>query len=220
MISVLLADDHPMVRQGLRALLEETGDFEVVAEAGSGAEAVAQTAATAPQVVVMDLQMPDGNGIEATRQIMSSQPEVAVLVLTMFEDDASVFAAMRAGARGYLLKGADRTEVLRSITAVAHGEAIFGPGIAQRVLAAFAVARDGRAQQPFPQLTEREHEILDLLARGLDNAAIAGELYLSAKTVANHVSNILAKLHLADRAQAIVRGREAGLGRRPEAPPA
>jgi DNA-binding NarL/FixJ family response regulator len=210
-IRVAIADDHPLVRDGLRALLEEEEGFEVAWEAATGERAVALAAKESPDVVVMDLQMPDLNGIDATRAIVESAPDVGVLVLTMFEDDGSVFAAMRAGALGYLLKGAEKDEVLRAIKAVAAREAIFGPAIAQRVIAFFAAPK--REEFPFPELTAREREILDHIARGLSNREIAELLVVSGKTVANHVSNIFAKLQIADRSQAIVRAREAGLGR-------
>jgi DNA-binding NarL/FixJ family response regulator len=211
-VSVVIADDHPLVRSGLRTVLASASGIEVVAEASTGAEAVAAAKSLLPDVVVMDLQMPQTNGIDATRQIVAATPNVAVLVLTMFEDDASVFSAMRAGARGYLLKGAEQDEIVRAIHAAAHGEAIFGPAIAQRVIDYFA--SPGAMHTPaFPELTEREREVLDLIATGQSNQAIARTLTISPKTVANHVSNIFAKLHVADRAEAIVRARDAGLGR-------
>lgn len=208
---VLVADDHPVFREGMRTLLHSLPDVQLVAEATTGAEAVALVHEYQPDVVVMDLHMPDLSGIEATRQIVQTNPHVGVLVLTMFEDDDSVFAAMRAGARGYLLKGAAQREVVRALEAVAGGEAIFGPTIAKRVMEYFA--RPARSRAPaFPTLTEREHEVLDLIAAGQSNPSIAKRLFLSDKTVRNHVSNIFAKLQVADRAEAIVRAREAGLG--------
>jgi DNA-binding NarL/FixJ family response regulator len=163
-----------------------------------------------PEVVVMDLQMPDLDGIEATREVLRAVPGVAVLVLTMYDDDDSVFAAMRAGARGYLLKGASQDEIASAITAVANGQAIFGPGVASRVLGYFAAPP--RVDAPFPELTGREREVLDLIAAGLTNAVIASRLGLSGKTVANHISNIFAKLQVAGRAEAIARARKEGLG--------
>ncbi len=211
-IRILIADDHTLFRDGLRALLGSVPDTEVVGEAATGEEAIAQAMALSPHVVLMDIQMPGMNGIEATLRILQVNPAVGIVVLTMFEDDDSVFAAMRAGARGYVLKGADQAEMLRAIRAVASGEAIFGPAIAQRLLAFFA-ARTSAPPLPFPDLTNREREILDLIAAGHGNAEIASRIYLSPKTVRNHVSSIFSKLQVADRAQAIVRAREAGLGR-------
>jgi DNA-binding NarL/FixJ family response regulator len=211
-LRVVVADDHPVFRTGLVTLLSSLEELEVVAEADTGIQAVEAVERLAPDVVVMDIQMPGLNGIEATRRICEGERDVGVLVLTMFEDDDSVFAAMRAGARGYLLKGAEQAEITRAIRAVASGEAIFGPAIAQRVMEYFA----GGAQQPpqaFPELTDREREVLELIAQGLGNAEITKRLVLSPKTVRNHVSNIFNKLQVADRSQAIVRAREAGLGR-------
>jgi len=212
-IRVLIADDHVLFRDGLRALLNSVPDVEFVGEAATGDEAIAQAAALQPDVILMDIQMPGLNGIEATRRILQTSPHIGVIVLTMFEDDDSVFAAMRAGARGYILKGADQAEVLRAIRAVASGEALFGPAIAKKVIGFFSGARSAMPPQVFPELTEREREILDLIAQGRNNAEIADRLVLSPKTVRNHVSNIFSKLQVADRAQAIVRAREAGLGR-------
>lgn len=210
-IRVLIADDHPVYRDGLRTLLTSQPDTEVTGEAGTGEEAIAMAASTRPDVILMDIKMPGINGIEATRRILQSNPGIAVLMLTMFEDDDSVFAALRAGARGYLLKGADQTEILRAIKAVASGEAIFGPAIATRLIRYF----NPQQRQPhpaFPDLTEREKEVLGLIAQGLSNADIARQFFLSPKTVRNHVSNILGKLQVADRTQAALRAREAGLG--------
>jgi DNA-binding NarL/FixJ family response regulator len=210
-LRVLVADDHPLFRQGLRTAIEAGDGVEVVGEAETGVEAVALTLELQPDVVVMDVQMPERNGIEATREIVGQSPHVGVLVLTMFEDDDSVFAAMRAGARGYLLKGSDHDEIVRAIRAVSSGEAIFGPAIATRLMAYFAASPGGPAQA-FPELTAREREVLELIAQGHSNAAIADRLVLSQKTVRNHVSNIFTKLQVLDRAQAIVKAREAGLG--------
>ena len=210
-IRVLLADDHPLFRQGLRAILAATDDAEVVGEAATGAEAVELALELQPDVVVMDLQMPEVNGIEATRRIVEESPHVGVLVLTMFDDDDSVFAAMRAGAHGYLLKGSAHEETLRAVRAVASGDAIFGPAVAERLMAFFASPHSG-PPQAFPELSAREREVLELLARGEGNAAIARRLGITQKTVRNHVSNVFTKLRVADRAQAIVRAREAGLG--------
>ncbi|HEV3480035.1 MAG TPA: response regulator transcription factor [Gaiellaceae bacterium] len=209
-IGVLVADDHPLFRDGLRSLVASADDLELVAEAETGEQAVELALAHQPDVVVMDVRMPGINGIEATRRITADSPHVGVLVLTMFEDDDSVFAAMRAGALGYLLKGAAQDEILRAIRSVASGEAIFGPSIARRLIAFFSSA--DRPPQAFPDLTDREREILEHVARGRSNLEIARTLVLSQKTVRNHVSNIFTKLHVADRAQAIVRAREAGLG--------
>jgi DNA-binding NarL/FixJ family response regulator len=210
---VLVADDHPMYRYGLRTLLEATPDLEVVGEAATGVEAVSAAATLQPDIVVMDLNMPGLNGIDATRAILRANPGTGVLVLTMFDDNESVFAAMRAGARGYLLKGADKSEIARAVLAVASGEAIFGPAVAQRVIDYFSTARPAGQPPAFPELTEREREILELIAQGHRNPTIAKQLVLSPNTVRNHVSSIFAKLQVADRAQAIIRAREAGLGR-------
>jgi len=209
---VLIADDHLLFRDGLRSLLLADPRAELVGEAASGEEAVELAAALQPDVVLMDLQMPGLNGIEATRRIVAASPHIAVLVVTMFSDDQSVFAAMRAGAKGYMLKGASHGEMLRAIRAVAEGAAIFSPEIAARMAAFFAGMRPGPAAAGlFPELSERERGILELIAQGRRNPEIAAELVLSEKTVRNHVSNILSKLQVADRAQAIVRAREAGL---------
>ncbi|MFG1709668.1 response regulator [Nonomuraea sp. M3C6] len=214
MITVLLADDHPIVRSGLRALLGSIDGLTVIGDAAGGHEAVRQAVTHHPDVLVMDIQMPDLDGITATRQITRDAPQVAVLMLTMYHDDDSVFAAMRAGARGYLLKGAEQDEIVRAIRAVAAGEAIFGPGIAQRVLGFFSAPPP--ADVPFPQLTDRERDVLDLIAAGRPNGEISRRLGISPKTVANHISSIFTKLQVADRAEAIIRARDAGLGRSPE----
>ena len=212
-IRVLIADDHPVYRDGLRILLDSLPDAEVVGEAATGEEAVDSAMSLQPDVILMDLQMPGINGIEATRRILNATPHIGVLVLTMFEDDDSVFAAMRAGARGYLLKGADQQEILRAIRSIANGEAIFAPAIAQRLSNFFANPNPPGPPQSFPELPEREREILGLIAQGDSNTEIADRLSLSQKTVRNHVSNIFSKLQVVDRAQAIVRAREAGLGK-------
>jgi DNA-binding NarL/FixJ family response regulator len=211
-IRVLIADDHPFFRDGLRVLLEATPDTELVGEATDGEEAMALAATLQPDVILMDLRMPGMGGIEATRKILSESPHIGIVVVTMVEDDDSVFAAMRAGARGYLLKGADKDEMLLAIRAVGRGEAVFGPGIARRLTQYFAPRTRTAPGVVFPDLTDREREILDLIAAGRNNQEIAGQLFLSLKTVRNYVSTILTKLQVADRAQAIVRAREAGLG--------
>ncbi len=210
-ITVLIADDHPVFREGLSALFSSSGQVQVVGEASTGPAAVATATDLLPDVVVMDLHMPDLNGIEATRRISETCPSVGVLVLTMFRDDDSVFAAMQAGARGYLLKNAVQDDILRAVRSVAAGEAVFGAEVAARVMAFFQSARPMRMPAPFPELTDREREVLELIARGLANDAIAATLFISGKTLKNHISNIFSKLHLADRAEAIVRAREAGL---------
>lgn len=212
-LRVLLADDHPVFRKGLRALLTSLPGATVVGEAADGEQAVGLAADSAPDIVVMDLNMPGVNGVEATRRILADHPGTGVLVLTMFEDDDSVFAAMRAGARGYLMKGSDTDEVVRAIIAVGHGEAIFGPSVARRILAFLTRPLSAYDEQLFPELTAREREVLDFIAAGVANADIAKRLFLSPKTVRNHVSNVFTKLAVADRAEAIVRARAAGLGR-------
>jgi len=211
MIKIVVADDHPMVRDGLRTLFDSFPDTELVNEAGTGREAVRAAVVDSPDVLIMDLGMPDMDGFAATAEIGRVAPQVAVLVLTMSDDDDTVFAAMRAGARGYLVKGATKEEILRAVTAVAAGEAIFGPGVARRVLSYFNAPH--QQQDPFPQLTPREREVLDLLAGGLSNSAIATRLGLSSKTVNNNTSSIFTKLAVAGRTEAIIRARDAGLGR-------
>ena len=211
-IRILIADDHTLFRDGLAALFASVTDTEVVGEAASGEEAIALAESLQPDVVLMDIQMPGLNGIEATRRITHASPHIGVVMVTMFEDDESVFAAMRAGARGYVLKGADQDEMLRCVRAAARGEALFGPTIAARLTRFFAAPRPAGPPNLFPDLTDREREVLDLIAQGRNNEAIADELVISRKTVRNHVSNILNKLQVADRAQAIVRARQAGMG--------
>jgi DNA-binding NarL/FixJ family response regulator len=209
-IKVLIADDHPLFRDGLTALLADGNDTELTGTATSGSEAVDLARETQPDVVIMDLHMPGLNGIEATRRIVADSPHIKVLVLTMFDDDDSIFSALRAGARGYLLKGADQEQIRAAVRAAANGEIIFGTQLAARMLAYFTTPT--APPQVFPQLTDREREVLDLVAQGRANQAIAAKLGLSQKTVRNHVSNILTKLQVADRAQAIVQARDAGLG--------
>jgi DNA-binding NarL/FixJ family response regulator len=210
-VRVLIADDHPMFRFGMRTRLSAEPDLEVVGEARSGEQAVSLTAELAPDVVLMDLNMPGLNGIEATRAIREAHPDVAVLIVTMFDDD-SVFAAMRVGARGYLLKGAEAEETVRAVRAVANGEAIFSPSVAKRLMSFFAAPRRLSSQAVFAGLTDRERDVLALIAKGYDNPAIAERLVLSSKTVRNYVSSIFAKLQVADRADAIARARHVGLG--------
>jgi DNA-binding NarL/FixJ family response regulator len=209
-VRVLIADDHPLFREGMRGRLDRMGDIAVVGEASDGDEAVRLSRELEPHVVLMDIKMPGLNGIEATRELLRANPRVGVLMLTMFEDDDSVFAAMRAGARGYLLKDSGGEGVVHAIRAVTSGEAVFGPGVAERIIGFFSVPRP--AQRAFPELTEREEEILVLVAQGKSNQEIAAQLFVSVKTVRNHVSNILLKLQVADRAQAVIRARDAGIG--------
>lgn len=216
-ISVLIADDERNIRIGLAALINAEADLRLLGEAVTGEEVVKLADAFQPDVILMDINMPDLdheglNGIEATRRILATSPHIGVLMLTMFEDDESVFAAMRAGARGYLLKGALKVEILRAIRAVQSGEVIFGATIAQRVARFFSAIRPAPASELFPNLTDREREILSLIAQHMNNADIAKHLSLSEKTIRNHVSNIFNKLQVADRVQAILRAKEAGLG--------
>jgi len=216
-IRIFIADDHAMFREGLRALFSALPDIVVVGEAPNGAAAVAQVSTLQPDVVLMDINMPDLNGIDATRQILATQPSLGIIMVTMLEDDASVFAAMRAGARGYVLKGAHHEEILQAIRLVATGQAVFGPAIATRMMNFFQGLKQpapntGVAVQAFPELTEREREVLILIAQGVSNKEIAEKLVISMKTVSNHITNIFGKLQVADRAQAIIRARDAGLG--------
>ena len=211
-VRTLIADDHPHFRDGLRALLLSAPDVEVVGEARDGEEAIRLAARLQPDVILMDLNMPGTGGIEATRRILHTSPHISVLVVSMYEDDDSVFAALKAGARGYLLKGALKAEILRAIRAVTSGEAIFGPAIARRLMQYFSAPRPNVPREAFPELTDRERQIRELIARHETNPEIARRLHLSPKTVRNHVSNIFTKLQVSDRAQAIVRAREAGLG--------
>jgi DNA-binding NarL/FixJ family response regulator len=210
-IRVLVVDDHPVFRMGMAALLDSIDGISVVAQAEDAAGAVAAADAAELDVVIMDLHLGASSGVDATREIVQRHPALGVLVVTMMDDDDSVFASMRAGARGYLLKGADPAEVERAVRAVANGEILLGPTVAARAVAFLSGARVGGAV-PFPDLTDREREVLDQVARGLDNLSIARRLSLSPKTVRNHLSNVLTKLQVADRAAVIVRAREAGLG--------
>ncbi|WP_210480748.1 response regulator transcription factor [Naasia sp. SYSU D00948] len=211
-LRVLLVDDHPLLRHGLKSLLEDVGGATVVGEAADGAEAVELALALEPDVVVMDLVMPGVSGIDATRRLLDARPDMGVLVLTMSDDDASVFAALRAGARGYVLKGSGGAEFLNAVRSVARGEAVYGAGVAGRIRRFLMSGPASPASSPFPDLTEREREILDLLADGRTNAEIAQTLFLSLKTVKNHLTSIFSKLQVADRVQAAVRARQAGLG--------
>ena len=214
---VLIADDHPVFRDGLASLLEPLPGIEVVARASDGHEAVALAAEHDPDVIVMDVQMPGLNGIEATRQVVAHRPQVGVLVLTMGEDDGTVLSALRAGARGYLRKGAEQDEIVRAIETVRGGGVVFGASLAGRI-AEVLTPPAGATTRPFPELTERETEVLDRIAAGRNNGQIAAELFLSPKTIRNNVSSILAKLQATDRAEVIIRARDAGLGVRPEPP--
>ncbi|HRV94726.1 MAG TPA: response regulator transcription factor [Anaerolineae bacterium] len=209
-LTILIADDHPVFRKGLRALLASMPTTELVGEATTGEEAINLAEQLQPDVILMDLQMPGGGGLPAIRQIVQTSPHIRILVVTMFEDNDSVFAAMRAGARGYVLKDMDDEDITRAILAVGHGEAIFSPAIAQRMMSFFS-ARPALPPDIFPELTESERNVLRLMAQGANNDAIAHQLALSAKTVRNYVSNIFSKLQVADRAQAIVKARDAGL---------
>lgn len=213
-VRILIADDHPLFRDGLRLLLQSMENLQVIGEATSGEEAVTHAAELSPDIVLMDIQMPGLNGLEATRRIRAAQPEVRVIVLTMFEDDESLFAAMRVGAQGYILKGARQGEVQRAILAVINDEVIFGAQVARRMMRYFQnqPASHFKGQEALPQLTDREFEVLNLIAQRLNNNEIAARLVLSPKTVRNHVSNIFAKLQAADRAEAIRMARSAGLG--------
>jgi DNA-binding NarL/FixJ family response regulator len=210
-IRILLADDHRLFREGLKVLLASIPNMEIVAEAATGEEVIKLAETSVPDVILMDIQMPVINGLEATRRILAKSPHVGILMLTMFDDDESVFMAMRAGARGYILKGADQEELLRAVQAIASGEALFSPSIATRLIHFFKASPDTLPVNVFPELTERELEVLKLIAAGLNNNEIARRLELSGKTVRNYISNIFSKLQVADRAQAIVKAREAGL---------
>lgn len=209
--TILIADDEPAFRSGLRALLKSANELALVGEAETGGEAIRLAAELQPDMILMDINMPGINGIEATRRILNTSPHIGILILTMFEDDDSVFAAMRAGARGYLLKGTLKAEILRAIQTVGGGGVVFGAAIAQRMMRYFAGVKPVESSDLFPELTDREREILGLIAEGRNNAEIAQRLVLSGKTIRNHITNIFSKLQVADRAQAIVRARDAGL---------
>ncbi len=209
-LTILIADDHPVFRKGLRAILATMSETELVGEAATGGEAVILAEKLQPDVVLMDLQMPGGDGLSAIRKIVQTSPHIRILVVTMFEDDDSVFAAMRSGARGYVLKDMNDEEIKRAILAVGSGEAIFSPAIAQRMMRFFA-DRPASAADIFPELTDSERNVLKLMAQGMGNEAISRELGFSIKTVRNYCSNIFGKLQVADRTQAIVKARDAGL---------
>jgi len=215
-IRILIADDHTLFREGLRALLNVTPDIEVVGEAADGESAIAQIGAAQPEVILMDINMPGVNGIEATRSILKEHPTLGIIMVTMLEDDASVFAAMKAGARGYVLKGAHHDEILQAIRAVAGGQAVFGPAIAARMMIFFQSLgtrpQSNASATVFPELTDREREVLVLMTQGASNKDIAEKLVISGKTVSNHITNIFSKLQVADRAQAVLRARDAGMG--------
>lgn len=217
-VRLMIVDDHTLFREGLRAIFKTVPDIEIVGEAGSGEAAVQMALELKPEIILMDIQMEHPNGIEACKRILEAQPDTAVIMLTMLEDADSLFAAMMAGAKGYVLKGADKAEVLKTIRAVADGEVLFGPVIANRMTDFFrsvgSAPRITRQQaSPFPELTEREHEILERIAQGMNNHDIAAQLNIAPKTISNHISNIFNKLRVADRAQAVIKAREAGLGK-------
>lgn len=215
-VHILIADDHALFREGLRALFAALPDIEVVGEAENGEDAISQATNASPDVILMDINMPGINGIEATRRILKDHPNLGIIIVTMLEDDASVFAAMKAGARGYVLKGAHHDEILQAIRAVAAGQAIFGPAIAARMITFFqdlnASPQSTAKPDAFPELTDREREVLELMTQGASNKDIADKLVISGKTVSNHITNIFSKLQVADRAQAVLRARDAGLG--------
>lgn len=216
-IRVLIVDDHALFRGGVRAILSAAPDVEVVGEAANGQEALLKAESLLPDVVLMDIQMPDMTGLEATGHILRKSPQTGIIMITMLEDDDSLFAAMRAGARGYVLKGADKAEMLKSIRAVANGEAIFGPAIASRLAGFFQKVNDASQAQDgpkvFSELTAREYEILELITLGRNNQEIASHLHITIKTVSNHISNVYNKLQVADRAQAIILAKDAGINK-------
>jgi DNA-binding NarL/FixJ family response regulator len=216
-IRVMVADDHALFREGLAALFSSTAGIELVGEAANGEEAIAQAESLHPDVILMDIKMPGGDGVQATRKILRAHPTIGVVMVTMLEDDASVFAAMRAGARGYVLKGARHEELLQTIRAVAGGQALFGPAIAARMMKFFQDIQANRNQfipeDAFPELTAREREVLELIGQGANNSQIAEQLVITDKTVRNHITSVFSKLQVADRAQAIIKARDAGLGK-------
>jgi len=212
-VRILIVDDHTLFRDGVRAILKAVTDFEIVGEAATGEEAIDKVSTLAPDIILMDIQMPDMNGVEATKKILKEHPHMGIIILTMLEDDDSLFSALRAGARGYVLKGADKAEMVKSIRAVANGEALFGPAIANRLTRFFKNPGGMTKQSAFPELTDREFEVLELIAKALNNQEIAEVLHISIKTVSNHISNIFNKLQVADRTEAIFKARDAGLGK-------
>ena len=215
-IRVLIADDHALFREGVRALLNAMPDIEIVGEAPDGETAITQVKSTQPDVILMDVNMPRLNGIEATRLILNSHPDLGIIIVTMLEDDVSVFAAMKAGARGYILKGAHHEEVLQAIRTVAGGQAVFGPAVAARMMTFFqsldATPKSAAPTDAFPELTARERDVLQLISSGASNKDIAEKLFISGKTVSNHITNIFSKLQVANRAQAVLRARDVNLG--------
>ncbi len=215
-IRVLIADDHALFREGVRALLNATPEIEVVGEASDGEAAITQVKSTQPDVILMDVNMPRLNGIEAVQLILQAHPNLGIIMVTMLEDDASVFAAMKAGARGYILKGAHHEDVLQAIRTVAGGQSVFGPAVAARMMRFFqSLGTTPQLAIPsnvFPELTDREREVLQLISQGVSNGGIAEQLVISGKTVSNHITNIFSKLQVANRAQAVLRARDAGLG--------
>jgi len=212
-VRILIVDDHTLFRDGVRAILKAVTDFEIIGEAATGEEAIDKVLTLKPDLVLMDIQMPDMNGVEATQQILKKHPQIGIIILTMLEDDDSLFSALRAGARGYVLKGADKAEMVRSIRAVANGEALFGPAIANRLTKFFNNPAGIEKQSAFPELTDREFEVLELIAEAHNNQEIAETLHITVKTVSNHISNIFSKLQVADRTEAIFKARDAGLGK-------
>ncbi len=212
-LQVLIVDDHPLFRKGMRVLLESISDCIVIGEADTSEAAVELAIQLQPDLILMDLQMPGGSGLDATREITRMSPHIQILVVTLFEDNDSIFAALRAGARGYILKDTDEEEMIRAIQAVGNGEAIFSPSIANHLMDFFSSSRKQIPSDVFPELTNREREILELIAVGESNPSIAENLVISLKTVRNHVSNIYSKLQVVDRAQAVVKARESGLGK-------
>jgi DNA-binding NarL/FixJ family response regulator len=212
-VRILIVDDHTLFRDGVRAILKAVPDFEIVGEAATGEEAIGKVTTLTPDIILMDIQMPDMNGVEATQKILQEHPEMGIIILTMLEDDDSLFSALRAGARGYVLKGADKAEMVKSIRAVANGEALFGPAIANRLTRFFKNPGGTTKQSAFPELTDREFEVLELIAKAHNNQEIAENLHISIKTVSNHISNIFNKLQVADRTEAIFKARDAGLGK-------